>query len=557
MRTLNYYKLLFFIVVLSGGGYFASCVDKDVDLENISGDLYFKGHYEVPVIKKSTVKMSEIVKQYGGAKLSRKLEDGVFDETTDDYVCLWYDRNYTYYDVNGGFQNLKNKINAFSVIIPVVKGQQSVTQTITFESIKPDVSQGDDHDIRRLDLLEDVTVTVTPVTGITFSSIQIGNKTPISLNNNSATIKELILNKGESIKVNFSGPANANANVRIGLKFNRYVVYGYFFYKREDEEKSTGRIGTDLRQYLVDSNFDFMDPRFEFTVTNKNMGVPLYLNAKLVVSNENDLNTMKRFVFESGKDIGNPFALLNYPKVLNETPAPADVTHEINKDKAFVKNKDKYSELIHSQLESVRALYDIGSRDPLPDEAIRQRNEGLQFVDSKGSVSVRTKAVLPFWIKKGMLKYVWKLNDVDVSDLNDDEHDIVIDESSNVTIRLDYVNNLPFEMSVDSAKVFDSAGNLLFGDVKGDKPLKRAEYKKDSEFKMADRISEGKGKVDIVLKHKHYTLLKNAKKVNIELVFSDKTRAQAKDEQIRVRASHTLEIGVGIIIDGAATYSEK
>ena len=559
MRTPYYNKLLLLFLFLTGSLYFSSCVDKDVDLENISKDFLFKGHYEIP-IGYSHVTARDVIKEYNNPDNTGVVIDSTSNRNPQ-LVALYYSETFIYgrdienkketkKAINGGFDHLKRTMQSVSFTIEVSGNKDKVQGNVFLAVIQ--ALPTDPHVIKEVEL-ENADVSITPIPGKTPKSITVGNNPTIPISTWDFNVPYIKIVDLDKAVIEFSSGASVPTEITITVKPKEYVVWGWFNYK-DYEIIKIEPFDADIAKDLKDCrNLTFLDPQFEFDLENYDIGVPLVLNLRTISTNY-DRADKKEATFAGAA--GHPFDIAYPLKGQNF----ASGFYNINQDKSaeYNFNVDTYATLIHTGLQNVRALYDLKADE-------KKYNQGaMQFISSKGHIDVKVKAILPFWAQKGFLAYRHIEEGLDFEkdlkiEIGDDyEVDLT---AGNVTLKIDYTNRLPVEVNV-KADFIDANGKILFSkepekgkDGKNQFFLKPAVNKDGTVvIKEGDATKPYENSVYVKFTKSQYDDLKKAKTMELFL-FSDDTKSN--DEVVKIRVTDFVRVKVGAIIDGSAVMKKK
>ena len=586
MKKMCNFKFLLFLLFLPGSLYLTSCVDKSVDLDNLSKDVLADGVFVFPAIKDSRITMRDLLIEYG----NNTDDEAVFDSTSTVHpglVALYYEKTTTYNasaggekNINGGFGNLKFVMNDVDFKITVEPdGNGQVSGNIDINSNIRVSDPRDAHNITRIEL-KGAIARFTPIAGITLKTIQVGDlKTPVPVNAWVCNLGDVTIKENDEIKITYSlvGGDIVFPDVNMHVTSTDYVVWGWFDYK-ENYVKKEENFDADISKYLEESNFIFCDPQFEFTIKNNNVGVPLIFRLRDIAVNEGLSNT-KSLSFNPNSvnpnNGGYPFPML-YPNMVNKD-VPF-VLYNVNVEKAgpvsggydFVTHPDPgktdvkvfqpkdnggynfdkniYSDLIGTFLKKVSAVYDLMT-DPA-----KYNTGDEQFISSQGTIDVYIKALLPFWVNKGLLAYTDTITDLDLGD--DKDYEIL--DNTTVTLRFTYNNHLPFNMYVRASLLDENNKPITIGGKTYKEP--ESFFAKGS---VANQVvtSATSGTLDIVLNKAEYDDLRKAK--NMKLVYySDEPYNKEEHnppykEIIQVRTTDYLDVKVEVVVKGSVIFKEN
>ncbi|MCL2650166.1 MAG: hypothetical protein FWD60_03945 [Candidatus Azobacteroides sp.] len=478
MKLQNYYKLLFFLLFISGSMYFTSCIDKNVDLDNVSGDILLGGKLEGPLIRESEIKMSDLLETYNSDITDMHI---TVDELTGD-IILTYDTVFTYNmnEINNLFEILNGKM--FNFGMNDIFGDKSITDLLQIgaqtlpvgmdfrndDTVDFDMSTSLGNDLQnkqRISRIQfentdiDVIISTTSfnIIGndvlnivlktsdndsltITSQDIKNGIKTFQYRGNNKFEIKNQFVARFE-VKGDDHTVIAADSKLNLTLKFRqgndfRYIVYGWFDYKFDDVTSiKTRDFITNIYDFIPKgSRFNLEDPRFDFQ-TESNLGVPLNFKLdgiKSFLRNmdgvSGDINT-----FSPTKDVNFP---IRGASILGEV-AHTDNTNgfkSINRQFFQEYGGENISDYITSRLDSLTFSYQLSTT---PGKDINNPTLPEEFIPSDGKLDIRGRFTTPFAFDKGsFISYSDTIKDIGFTD-------DYFDDISSFELSVTFTNNCP------------------------------------------------------------------------------------------------------------------
>lgn len=544
MKKMWYLKFLLFLLFLPGSLLFTSCVDESVDLKNLSKDILWDGEIQIPVAK-SKITMIDLIDEYGRNTDDEAVFDTVFiEDGKPGLIALYYEKNFPYSSseksINGGFDKLKFDMQALEFVIDVT-GTIQVSGPIKLNDhiLAP---AGDAHFIEKLEL-EGADVSITPINGVKLKTVRIGNKT-VNVNGKwTFDLGNVIIQKEDELVVDCDYEVGALVPDKIEMTItpDDYIVWGWFNYRFYDVKKSDP-FDTNISQYLENSNFMFCDPQFEFTIDNNNVGVPLILNLRNIIVNEEESN-VNNLAVKGDDGNGYPFSIA-YPTQLNGNVNSSFYNIKKSESGKYNFSSNQYSTLVGTYLKRVSAVYDLIT-DSKKYESDRNNLSKIQFISSKGGINVNVKAILPFWINKGLLEYTHTISIGD-TDFGKDE-DYELQDNVTVTLQFNYQNHLPFDMHV-IASLLDEDGRVLLQK----EPIDGKGFMKG---KVENMYVTGatSGTLEIELNKAEYDILRNKAK-DLKLLYrSDET----SNVEIRTRTTDYLDVKVSAVVKGAVIIKDN
>lgn len=548
MKTPYYDKLLLLFLLLSGSLYFSSCIDDSVDLDNLSKDIRFDGGFEIPILKKSTVTMRDILAEYGGSTTG----DAKFGSTDHDpqLVALFYEDEFEYsgdgQGINGGINFLNEILTGKGADLNVwVTGNSSKVTGKVFLNLLF-IDDSDPHNIKKLELV-DATISIKPIAGMVPKSVTIGGQTKELNSQWDFNLKDVVIEDDSEVILEFSSGDSAPSHIALNVKCKEYIVWGWFNYDNIDIIKEEN-FSSDITKDLTECDFDFIDPQFAFTVTNENLGLPLIFDLHSVYTNKGSTDEEK--VTFNGTT-GVKFDL-SYQKEPDDLIIEDSIIINKEKDQEYNFDLEEYSKIVHSQLNNVSVAFDLITQDI----DVYAEDTPMQFISSKGKIKVNTKILLPFWINKGILAYSVDIDAIEVPNLEEEYTDLSVDlNEASITISLTCENYLPIEVNA-IADILNKNNEPIV--LNGKNIVKEGKFEKgtvSTEGSTEGLVTDSKESTfDIKLTKEEYDALKG-QEINLKLhLASDSTPTGTI---VKVRTSDYLTLSAKIVIDGVADIKFK
>jgi len=562
------------VFVLIAGLSLNSCVDKNADLDKVDSDVYLEGTYAFPIVHADSITVSDLLREYGNNSDDEIVLDSILDASSNAYLlALYYHSTFEYGlsdaddNINGSFRELKSELEDVELnLIPSGSGLiygakidlDSISDKHGFKENETP-GPGNQYRIHHIDFFNTaVTLSLTPfVAGARIDSAYIGEY-GFSVVNNRISGVNFTMYRSDTITVKFSldSPPPSPVDMKVSLQAEDWTVYGWFDYAFEQDKEE--EIEADIKTYIGNSRFQFVDPRITFEANNYNLNVPLRLRVDTVATN---LETVD---FNSG--FGHIFEMTPSTVVDWTYSHPAyDYISISGKDSAdYGFSGAKYSRLLDSQLEKAginMAIYTdaaIFASDTTNDPAVDP--DRLQFISSRAKIDIDARAVLPFWIRKGYIEYKDTIPDIDLGQSDSDEDDLNLSNNTEVLIRFTYINGLPIALNAELTFCDD---NYL--PVKPD----GNEWKETIDIPRGRLGADGfvtaptDGSFDIKLTKAQFDNRRDVSNIIVRYWSPENDGADASydtggaGQEVKVRTTDHLTLKAGVKIKGGITVSDK
>ena len=374
-------------------------------------------------------------------------------------VCIRYTRSESIgWDSNIGIQGYSNSSNPLSILFEL--GAVDATLSPFKVSLKPSDKTGSY--VKKADLSAgEISFTLTEANNLTgYIKVTIPeltnedgefNKTinlPSSGENYTLEGYKIETDENHDLNVEFTISASASASGSLGIKFEiseMDVSYlsGYF---GETEKTENYEIEFDFFDELnFDGNFGFREIKIDAAVTNM-VGLPMDVKADVSFTNENGLNKPlefdKDFEFHvQGATESTPYHMPTFSTTLPEI----EFEHK------------NYPTKLKFDLEATANQKNGVSLGEVENFIARNSNNSLAEIDLTLTV--------PLYVKVGE----FNRSDTVAFNYNKIINDFHVEEFENMTINLEIVNNLPFEVTL-SVIAIDAENNpvetiLLDGNI--------------------------------------------------------------------------------------------
>jgi hypothetical protein len=465
-------------------------MDKNLDLDDLSDDIWLGGSLESPVLATSTFRVDSLLNRIDQPESQATI--GV--DPISEVVTLYYDggqEEYGMNEINDDFNDFQlsmtdltisdvfagNEVvnwllSAFgSVAIP-----QGLTQNypidIPLTSINDDTRKIDHIDFKQVDITLKLNTTNLDIKNANVLKVtlqQFDNDghltTPDDLSGylNTGTGETTISFSNKSFVLDCNQPLQAvfevtgdgqttifpNSTISAELSFQPtdYVVWGWFnFSVSVKTPLKTAEVTTEIDKYISgESVLIFSDPRILFDVTSS-VGSDLVF--ELI-----DLET----IYKDGTT-----------KKIDKTSTPLLLTMDgattpgIDKFTSVLLNKDLpgfdnesdtiFTHMFSTDLDSLTANYKV--RTARTDLNNTTQNN-IQFIASNSKMDVKIDAELPFSLQKGSyIEYTETVKTDFGKDIKAEDTD------ANILLYLDYVNTLPIDVNVKVYRL-DENENLI------------------------------------------------------------------------------------------------
>jgi hypothetical protein len=547
-------------IAAAAGLNLSSCVDNNADLNKISSDIYLEGTYSFPIVHADSITIRDILREYGNNSDDAVVLDSLNIGQGTALLALYYHKTFEYGvrsedgNINESFRKFKDDFSTPTLTLTTPQGD-GISYFANRIDLNKDISDKhnsgntDQYVIHSIQLDNaDISLTSEP-DHILADSLIIGEgasaqRFKVESGNKLSNVSLSILyNDTITVKYSHNPGTVTDIDIKIDTERGDYTVYGWFDYALNPNKQDT--IKADLKTYFgADTWMQFVDPRFEFGITNHSLGVPLILKADTIQTNLQTLD------FNSGK--GYEFLL---------TPAKTlDVDTfdfiSISKDYAdtYKFDADIYSQLFDVSLETAYTGYDLYTDDSKYNTNLDSWDNSatpLQFISSKSRISLDARAVLPFWIRKGKIVYNDTIKSVDLGISDEDSDELNLTDDTEVTIRLTYTNHLPIPLNAE----------LTFLDTDGEPiSVDGTVWKESIKIPRGTVNGDGyvtesaKNYVDIDITKKQFDERRTVSK--IKLTYTTENDA-SNNQEIRVRTTDFLTLKVGVKIKGGITVAEK
>jgi hypothetical protein len=590
MKTSFFNKILFYLFI-SGNLFWISCIDKSVDLDNLSNEMALGGEYYLPGLKESRIDIDKLLARYEPD--STIMVTIGTDENND--ICIAYDTVFRYamneinYDFDLFSGTMSEEISELFDDTPISNildglelfGQEPKATLTSDISVKKEISQEYNinsklndrkletkQNLRHIHFLNtDIVIKVRPSFEIKTDNLLVlkieipGIDEPLTVNvepkptglnedeykytaNNLNKDFDLLAEGQFKFTFEITGDdqteVQSNDKIECGIEFRsrdkkpKYVAYGWFNYFYYENPKAD-TVSVNLSDYIPGAGSTVLtmaDPQFTFEI-NSSLGVPLWFKVDTIQS---DIRGSDSEIFTSSNDSSFIKAASKYGAVAKSDPI------EINNE-YFTKNSNgekQFSDFIRTDLDALQFIYRFYTDFPE-----KQTVDNLQFIPSDAMVEVHGHLKVPLAFgEKSILCYT------DTIELNLDTESL--EDVEKLDLLFSYTNHLPIGFYLDLYLLDEFYENIL-EENKAYQSIKMRKAKTDTEG-IVDESELTEGKFSITFTKDSNTSITQMKKAHY-LMFDYRSVESDKDpDQVRLKKGDYLSIKLGIMIDGKIIY---
>ncbi|MDR1372604.1 MAG: hypothetical protein LBJ17_05705 [Dysgonamonadaceae bacterium] len=552
MNTIK--KRFLWLLFLAMGLNLVSCVDKNIDYNNVASDIYYKGNLDFPIIHVDSVTIRDLLKEYGSNSDSTIYLDTLDYPNQDALIALYYKNSFEYGlrtddKINESFMELEQEfgIGGLNLVIPrlIPISSQQYEGLFSLNRDIPTKHSGNDGDrywIYSIDIIKaDIDVKLFPDNTVAhINEITIGDNQTFYPVNNKLNGVSLRMDSASTFNIKFDMSPGTLDSIAVTVStLEDFTIYGWFDFTLSPDKLDS--VSVDIASYTEGSHgIQFIDPRFELTVKNYNLGVPLVMNLQSISTVTNSATRLLDFNSPGGYEFKLPVA------ELNSVDVPLLPIY-LNKDEHATYGFDSltYTQLLDIDVNNLFTNYGFYTNlnDYTEAESSGFTNlSKLQFISSQAKIGLDVKAVLPFWLHKGVLQYSDTVKGVDLV-----TEDMELDEDIEVTLYFEYVNNLPLPLNVDIT--FLDEDNLSVAIEKKSFPIKRGVVGSDGLVS-----SSTTGEFSLSLSKTEYDMLKDVE--NIILKYStEPDNDENYQQEIKLRTSDWISLKISASIKGGITIN--
>jgi hypothetical protein len=576
MKTSFFSKILFYLLI-SGNLFWNSCIDKNVDLGNLSDEMSIGGSLAVPLLKESRLDIYKLLERYEPDN-TNNVTIGT-DDNNDIFIAYDTVFRYAANEINLNFDSFTEQMNLgisqlfagtpIEKILPYLKTEITLTPDITAEetipyqySINDSINIGELKNKQKLKninfLNTNIIITIKPSfeiksTGVLALEIKIPGIDKALTVDVKPEKYEYIVNdeNNKDFKVNAEGEfeftfkvkgdnetkVNSSDDIACSIAFKsldekpKYIAYGWFNYDYKNTFRS-GILGAKLHDYIPENTELLVeDPQFMFEVRT-NLGIPL----------EFGLDTIQSELLNDESKCFNKSVSFKINPADEYGQTTTTVIDTIN-NAFLLQHGSKFSDFIRTDLESLKFSYHFASQD-INIDTIDLETSPPQFISSDANIEVNGKLKIPFAFDAGS-----RLCYRDTIELNLETESL--EDVSSLDLRFDYTNHLPIGFYVDLYLLDETYKNILGTDkVYQTITIKKAEtYTSGPNKGVVDESKLSPGKFSLKFEkdtETSITKLKDAK----YLLFDYRSVKTKEEEAIRLKANDYLSIKLGAVIDG-------
>jgi hypothetical protein len=492
---LSFFNKALVCLFATGSLFLASCVDKSVDLDNLSGDMSLGGHLEFPVLQESRIDLSKLLERYEPDNTSK-----IKVHTDGDDIVLTYDTGfvYTMAAINTDFEKFAGsmKTNISEILKETTLGDildfigdesktipvgESETSTIEYPYNINNESQFEEDQKQKqkidsiLFLNTDIVIRIeTPIDIKTDGFLTLKIKIPGSITD---SLFVSVKGNGGEYRPDFgTKDFSVLANAKFGIRFiitgdnetevsksdqihctiefesrdeiPRYVAYGWFNFDYTDEVKIES-LAVNLSNYIPgtgDTQLSIAEPKFMFNVQS-DLGLPIEFKIDTIRSEFQDSKDDAIFIFPDGV---TPFTIERANKFDPEKEEPLQ-SFEINNG-YFAQDQGKsFSDFISTDLNSLTFVYKFAAEKI---EDFENTDVPIQFIASDSELKIDGKLEVPLFFGAGSVICYRDTMDLDI----DPES---LEDVSLLDLRFTYTNHTPIGFYVDLYLLDESHHNIL------------------------------------------------------------------------------------------------
>jgi hypothetical protein len=588
MKVSLFYKIMFCFFI-HGSVFLASCVDKSIDLGNLSNEMLIGGKIPLPVLDSSRLSIEELLREY--RPNDNNLHGVIIDTDDNNDIYLAYDTLFTY-DltlINTNFDSFASgmlKVGIDEMLSPNIrdllkfsgKDEIKLSSDLSLEPLKVirpydmDTQLGNEMQgsipKQKLTKIEfrNTDIIITTHTSI---DLKTDNMLQIRLEMSGIDPIQVAVKKGEqatrisydrftveavdTIKVTFTMQGDDKTIVKIddtiscGVEFEsrdknpNYIAYGYFNYRFEDaEEYKIDTLVADIYSYLPKgTQLSLLDPKFNFIVSS-NIGVPFYFRLKKMTShlyNEDGKIETKELAPDSAFYIAR--SLLPGKSVEQQ--------FDVNDDLFTKDGGDGFSAFINTQLSSLNFFYsfdtelvELADNPDLPEE----------FIPSDGKIEIQGTLRVPMAFGEESKIYY---QDTIKLDFNTESLEYV----DSLELRLTYENHLPIGFYLDLSLLDENNQNILGEGVVYQSIVMPKSKTNDEGIVIEDPNTISKGVWPLVFKKDTKTSILEMEKAKYLVLNYESIRVGDERTPIRLKTTDYILVKLGAIIDGKITLNIK
>ncbi|MDR1859947.1 MAG: hypothetical protein LBR06_03385 [Bacteroidales bacterium] len=509
-------------------GVFASCVEKGIDLNNLSTDeVLVKGDFAFPILNRSSISIREIVKRSKGEIPGDT--HVTLDTTATGILAVAYVDSFSYAmeedkNFSEAFSSLKSKVKSLSLPAtggaPVPAGAQfDIPFKFDLSTAIPSPSSQNKHVIDHVTYTSG-TLTIS-ATSLTAVSLIASDGTVYPIIGGKITITEanpLIIN-ADDYKLRVTTTGGSGTAINVGISSDDFTVYGWFSYGFEKPVNKESVIAN-VADFLGDSQISFYAPQIDFAVEQSGIDIPLIFNLAKV----NDLEFSDGgldFPVESGKTI----------TVNREAISNAD-------------DREIFSHMLSRESlgEGVGVSFAIKTKE-IADITNAATRGDMQSFSTDAAMNVGITALLPLWLNEGSNLVYSDTTSLDIGG------DINLVDGSKTTLRLNYTSHLPLGFSLSIAPLDADYRPLQIGG-QSEKVL--------GDFAQADTSADGDvtvektGDINFELTKTEFEDLQKATYLKLGFRLFGNSASKAK-----LNASDFLSLKMGLVISGGFIFNNE
>jgi hypothetical protein len=567
----------------TGSLFLASCIDKSVDLDNLSEDMALGGKITLPVLKESRINIYELLERYQSDNVSEIKVD-----TTGGDIFLIYDTVFKYglnqinFDFSAFAGNMNEDVGIFDLtegtsigdILPNLEffGVDEIAipvgtnsdYSIPLEFNLNDQLSGENQKLSKVEFLNtNIVIKIEPnfrieTEGLLTLKITLPDSKPgdapweIQVKPGITEYKKetnsfiVPANSEFGFEFILTGDGRTNvkptSNIACGIALESrdeipaYVAYGWFNYtyresiETDDNKKDT--VAINLSDYIPGAGetvLKMLDPQFTFEIRST-LGIPLEFGLDTIQGEFPE----RIEIFKNTKDA---FPIGSVP--LDHV---GDTIHSdpvlINND-FFAGSSYTFSDFINTDLQSLGFFYHFGTDEV---DLENTDNVPVQFVTSDSYLEVSGKLRVPLAFDEGSVICYRDTMELDL----DTES---LEDVSSLELHFTYTNHLPIGFYVELSLLDESHQNILGQDkvyqtITIGKAIVDAEGAVDENQVASDKyiLKFDKDQETSIIQ------MKDAKYISFS--YRSIEKGDSSEPRIRLKATDYLSLQLGIFIDG-------